>query len=326
MYRVFRPLLFCLPPELAHSLSLRCLKITYHLGLNRLFARKNSDPIEIFGLHFKNRIGIAAGLDKNGDYIDCLASLGVGFIEVGGITPKPQKGNPKPRVFRFPKQRAMINWLGLNNKGIGHLVRQLKRSKRNCIIGVNLAKNHTTTNANAADDYCQSLESVYPYADYVCINISCPNSSNIEALQEYTQLKQLLTAIQDACEKCQTRFCKPMPVLVKISPDIDETTLKQIVALCLELNIAGIVATNTSTEHQALSTPIGNKGGLSGAPLAEKSENVLRHIKAQAPDLPVISVGGIMTADDIQKRLSLGASLVQVYSGLIYEGPTLLKQ
>lgn len=329
MYRIARPLLFLLPPEMAHKVSLTCLKALYKLGLTRLlFGKPTSAPVECFGLTFKNPVGIAAGLDKNGDYIDCLASLGAGFIEVGGITPKPQAGNPKPRLHRLVEQNALINCMGLNNKGVDYLVKNLKNCKHKCLIAVNLARNKTTPNERAEDDYIHSLEKVYPYADFVVINISCPNSNNIEAQQSDDHLPRMLNKVLAKREQLQQRFCKKMPVLVKISPDLSNEQLKDLLTVAQQTGVDGIVATNASTGRQGVeqTQQARFKGGLSGAPISEQSTTVLHTIKQYAPTLPVISVGGIISSDDAQQRITQGADLIQLYTGLIYCGPSLINK
>ena len=328
MYRTLRPLLFLLPPEMAHKVSLTGLKILHKLGLSRLFfGRAKNNPVECFGLQFKNPVGIAAGLDKNGDYIDCLASLGVGFIEVGGVTPKPQLGNPKPRLHRLIKQNALINWMGLNNKGIDYLVDNLKNCQHKCLIAVNLARNKTTPNERAEDDYIHSLTKVFPYADFIVINISCPNSNNIEAQQNDQHLPRMLTKVIAKRDELQQRFCKKMPLLVKVSPDLADEQLKYLLTIAQQTHVDGIVAANASTSRIGVeqSEQAKLKGGLSGAPLTANSLSMLQTIKQHTPELPVISVGGIMTGEEAMQRFNNGAALVQLYTGLIYRGPELIK-
>lgn len=329
LYQTFRPLLFKLPPELAHKVSLMTLKFVYRLGLSRLFFGKATpNPVQCFGLNFKNPIGIAAGLDKNGDYIDCLASLGVGFIELGGITPKPQPGNPKPRLHRIVEKQALINWMGLNNKGVDYLVKRLKACRHKCMIAVNLARNKSTPNEEAEKDYIYSMEKVFPYVDFVVINISCPNSNNIQAQQSETHLNRMLTTVLNRRDQLELKYSKKMPLLVKISPDLTDAQLNYLLATVEQTHVDGIIATNASVSRTGVEdTEQANyKGGLSGAPIREQSLSLLQKIKQQIPTLPVISVGGIMSAKDIDARFAAGADLIQLYTGLIYQGPELIKR
>jgi dihydroorotate dehydrogenase len=328
LYKLLRPALFLLPPELAHKLCLNALQLAYKLGITKLLAAKPAaKPYECFGIHFTHRAGIAAGLDKNGDYIDALASLGVGFIEVGGVTPQPQAGNPKPRLFRLTQDRAIINCMGLNNKGLDYLVAKLKQRKTSCPVGVNLAKGHATANENAAEDYLLGLEKIYLVADFVVINISCPNSSNIEALQNETLVSALLSSLLARRNALQNQHNKPLPLLVKISPDLTAEQLAGLLTVFDTLKIDGIIAANTTTTRTGLTNTLlaKQKGGLSGAPLTEAGLASLKQIKQQLPNMPVISVGGIMSSKQAQARLALGADLIEVYTGLIYEGFGLIK-
>lgn len=328
MYQRLRPLLFLLPPEFTHKISLCALHILSLLGLTRLFFRTSkTTPIECMGLTFKNRIGIAAGLDKNGDYLKGLSSLGVGFIEVGGITPRPQKGNPKPRLHRLVEDSAIINRMGLNNKGVDYLVKKLKRYKGDALIGVNIAKNQTTNNHDAEIDYVHCLEKIFPYTDFAVINVSCPNSSQIDALQNEIHLQRMLKHIITRCGQLQKQYHKKVPLLVKISPDLDDDDVTFIISLAKQLKLDGLVVANASNKRDNLTdtTKASIKGGLSGLPLNKISENMLTRIKQQAADLPVISLGGIMSADEAQMRLQLGADLLEVYTGLVYQGPRLIR-
>lgn len=329
MYRILRPVLFCLPPEVAHTLSFKLLNLAAITGISRLlFGKKMQQPMKMFGLTFPNYVGIAAGVDKNGDYLKGLDSLGVGFIEVGGVTPKPQAGNPKPRLHRLIKDKAIINWMGLNNKGIDYLVDNLKRYKGKALIGVNLAKGHDTSNNKAEQDYLYSLAKVYPYAHFAVINVSCPNSSNVDDLQQEQHLSRMLQCVMQRRDELQKQYHKKLPVLIKVGPDSDDTAIATTCRVAVENHIDGIIATNTSLDRSNLSIdfPAHMKGGLSGAPIKAKSLSVLQQIKQYAPDLPVISVGGIASAEDAQSRLNNGASLIQIYSALVYEGPGLIRK
>lgn len=328
MYKILRKLLFILPPELAHKLALVNLKLLYKLGLAKLiFGKAIQRPVNCFGLTFKNNIGIAAGFDKNGDYIDCLASLGIGFIEIGGVTPQPQPGNPKPRLHRLINENALINWFGLNNKGVNHLVNNLKQCKHKCLIAVNLAKNSTTPNEQAEKDYIYCLEKIFPYVDFVVVNISCPNSSNIEQLQTEDHLSRMLAAVINQRDQLQHRYDHKVPLLVKISPDLNHDQLEYLVSVIVNAKADGIVATNTSSQRKGVEhcEQAEVKGGLSGAPLTQQSELILKQLKQLAPNLPVISSGGIMSVDNAKHRFELGAELIELYTGLIYQGPGLIR-
>jgi dihydroorotate dehydrogenase len=318
MYKLLRPLLFCLPTECAHALTLNLLKLAHSFKLTHFFSATSlQKPITILGLSFKNRIGIAAGLDKNGDYIDSLAALGVGFIEVGAVTPKPQIGNAKPRLFRLVKQEALINRMGFNNKGVDYVVRNLKRRKSSCIVGVNLGKNKETPLEHAADDYIYCLEKIFLYSDFATINISSPNTPDLRQLQTPKYLKILLSAIKKIRDDLVAQHSKSMPLFVKISPDLTNEELMDLLDIITEVGMDGVIATNTT---------ITEKGGLSGKPVANRSYEMLGQIRQYTRQLPVISVGGISSVAEAQQRLAAGADLVQLYTGLIYEGPSLLRR
>lgn len=329
MYNILRFVLFLLPPELSHHITFAVLKIFYKLNILRLFLPKfdHAVPIQVFGLNFKNPIGIAAGLDKNGDYIDCLAAMGVGFIEVGAVTPKPQPGNPKPRLFRLPEQQALINRFGFNNKGVDYLVERLKARRCDCPVGVNLGKNKVTPLADASKDYVTCLEKVFLYADFATVNISSPNTPGLRELQNQDYLFDLLTAVKNKRDILQAQHDKHFPILVKVSPDEDNTALSMILATAKKVGIDGIIATNTTQSREAVAgLPHANEqGGLSGAPLTELSFNALKILTAQAGDMDIISVGGIDSADEAMRRFNNGAKLIQIYTGLIYQGSRLLK-
>lgn len=324
MYRLLRPLFFLLPPELAHRVALTGLTLLYRLGLVR--CRPSEKQQGVFDLHFDNRLGIAAGLDKNGDYIDCLAALGVGFIEVGAVTPLPQAGNPKPRLFRLPAQQALINKMGFNNKGVDYLVNNLKKRKTDCIVGVNLGKNKTTPLANAADDYNICLRKIYPYADFATINISSPNTPGLRELQGDDYLPNLLQQVKQQRDELATQYNKSLPLLVKIAPDLSIPELQSMLSAIQQAKLDGIIATNTTASRDGVShlAAAQHQGGLSGRPLAEKSRTLLHLLKSC--QLPIISVGGIDSPSEAKQRLQQGATLLQVYTGLIYQGPGLLKR
>jgi dihydroorotate dehydrogenase len=315
MYKFIRPLFFCLPPEVAHCFTLNLLKLAVKFKLIRVSSLQS--PLNLMNLKFSNRIGIAAGLDKNGDYIDALASLGVGFIEVGAVTPKPQWGNPKPRLFRLVKQQAIINRMGFNNKGVDYLVENLKRRQSTCIVGVNLGKNKDTPLEKAANDYIFCLKKVFLYADFATINISSPNTPDLRKLQTPEYLENLLTAIKTARNGLQTEQAKKMPLLVKIAPDLSDNDLFSLLDIVATIGLDGIIATNTTLTQE---------GGLSGQPLAQKSYDILVKIRQHNKNIPVISVGGISSVAEAERRFQAGAELVQLYTGLIYQGPGLLRQ
>ena len=326
MYKLLRPLLFMLPTETSHYFSLSLLKIFHSIGLTRLFFRKiKSVPTEAFGLRFKNPVGIGAGLDKNGDYIDCLADLGVGFIEVGAITPKPQAGNPKPRLFRLTEDEALINRMGFNNKGVNYLVGNLKKRKTDCIVGVNLGKNKETPLALAKNDYIICLQQVYNYCNFLTINISSPNTPDLRQLQTPEYLEDLLTSVKNERDRCHTTYIKRIPLLVKIAPDLNDTDLALIIDVTHKVGLDGIIATNTtsSRDYNLQSQFAQEAGGLSGKPIEKVCADLLQKIHRHNQTIPIISIGGIASATEATKRFSQGASLIQVYTGLIYEGPRL---
>jgi dihydroorotate dehydrogenase len=308
---------------------LQSLKLLSKAKLLNLFIKNiNTDhTTKVFGLNFKNPIGIAAGLDKNGDYIDCLASLGVGFIEVGAITPKPQPGNKKPRLFRLKEKNALINRMGFNNKGVDYLVENLKRKSSKGIIGVNVGKNKQTPLIDAKKDYVICLEKVYQYADFVTINISSPNTPDLRKLQDSNYLFDLLSFILHRRNELQSVYNKRMPILVKISPDISDTEFLAIFKILDDLKIDGIIAINTSTSRQGVQNlKLSNEdGGLSGTPIKELSFNILEKINNyNFHNLGVISCGGIDSDSEAVRRFDNGANLIQIYTGLIYEGPGLI--
>ena len=312
-YRLIRPLLFCLPPETAHSLTLSALKVLP-------ISQKIPDaPKTVWGLEFKNPIGIAAGLDKNGDYIDALAKLGFGFIEIGTITPKPQIGNPKPRLFRLPKSRAIINRMGFNNKGIDALIANVKKAKYKGILGINIGKNASTPIESALDDYLICLKKAYPYASYITINISSPNTVGLRDLQHGEFLNQLLSGLKAEQGRLAQEHKRYVPLLVKVSPDLMETEIQALAAAFLKHQIDGVIATNTTISREGVHSQ--ESGGLSGAPLTTRSTQILQalHLELQGK-IPLIGVGGIMNAQDAETKFAAGADLIQVYTGLIYQG------
>ncbi len=331
MYGLARPFLFGLDPERAHALGLFALEAAYRSGLNPLLAvRPQALPTRVFGLEFPNPVGLAAGLDKNGAHIDALLALGFGFVEVGTVTPRPQLGNPKPRMFRLPQHEAIINRLGFNNDGVDALVRNVGRAKRkHGLLGINIGKNKDTPNESAAQDYLYCLERVYPLADYITINISSPNTAGLRELQEERALQQLIGTLREAQEALGAKHGKRVPMLVKVAPDLSDDDIDAAARVLTDLQVDGVIATNTTVsrisvqEHKRAH----ESGGLSGAPLMDKSTAVLRKLRTRLPEeIPLIGVGGIVSGADAVKKTAAGASLVQVYTGLIYRGPTLVRE
>ncbi|WP_198246072.1 quinone-dependent dihydroorotate dehydrogenase [methane-oxidizing endosymbiont of Gigantopelta aegis] len=328
IYPLLRPLLFQLDPETAHHVTLEGLKLAYKSGLSPLIKAQNSEqPIEVMGLHFDNPVGLAAGLDKNGDYIDALAALGFGFIEIGTVTPRPQPGNPKPRLFRLPEQQAIINRMGFNNKGIDHLINQVKQTRYRGVLGINIGKNFDTPLENAVDDYLIGLEKSYPFASYITINISSPNTKNLRQLQQGEEIGRLLSALKNAQLRLQQQHSRYVPLVVKIAPDLSNEEIQHIASLLKSLAIDGVIATNTTIDRSAIAehTLANENGGLSGAPVREKSTAVVKKLADELSGaLPIIAAGGILNGRDAQEKIEAGAKLVQIYSGLIYRGPQLI--
>jgi len=329
-YPFIRPLLFQLDAEKAHSLSLKLLKITHNLGLASLINPKVIEkPVEIMGLEFRNPVGLAAGLDKNGDYIDALSGLGFGFLEIGTVTPRPQPGNPLPRLFRLPEHEAIINRMGFNNLGVDYLLQQVEKSQYKGILGINIGKNADTPIESATEDYLISLRKAYLAASYITINISSPNTKNLRQLQQGDEIKGLLSALKQEQKKLQLQHNKYTPLVVKIAPDLNDDEILHIAKLLKEFAIDGVIATNTTLDRTAVKNhPLENEaGGLSGAPVRDKSTYVVARLAEELQgEIPIIAAGGIFNAKDAQDKLAAGASLVQIYSGLIYKGPELAFQ
>ena len=330
-YSLARPFLFGLDPESAHELTMRSLARLQGTPLE--WAYSNSlvdDPVELAGLKFPNRIGLAAGLDKNARCIDGLGAMGFGFVEVGTVTPKPQPGNPKPRLFRLPQVHALINRLGFNNDGLDAFIANVKRSsfrQKGRILGLNIGKNAATPIARATSDYLGCLDGVYPHADYVTINISSPNTSNLRTLQGDEALEGLLAAIARRRETLARKHGRRVPIFVKIAPDLEQAQIDAIAAALKRHGMDGVVATNTTTSRDAVKgLPHAEEtGGLSGAPLLEASNRVIGQLRAAlGKGFPIIGVGGVMSAQDAVGKIRAGADLVQIYTGLIYRGPQLV--
>jgi len=345
-YALARPFLFGLDPEVAHELTLHALAGTQGTPLQLAYgAAQVNDPIELAGLTFPNRVGLAAGLDKNARCIDGLGAMGFGFVEVGTVTPLAQPGNPKPRMFRLPKAQALINRLGFNNEGLDAFVANVQRSNlylqrqrpatntscksKAMLLGLNIGKNAATPIERATDDYLICLDGVYPYADYVTINISSPNTKNLRVLQSDDALDALLGAIAQRREKLAAQHGKRTPIFVKIAPDLDEAQVSVIAATLKRHAMDGVIATNTTLSRDAVKglAHADETGGLSGAPVLAMSNRVITQLRsALGAGFPIIGVGGILSAEDAVSKIRAGADVVQVYTGLIYKGPALVKE
>jgi dihydroorotate dehydrogenase len=329
LYPLLRPLLFSLDPETAHEVTLKLLNVAHVSGLGKLiYPVIENKPVKVMGLDFKNPVGLAAGMDKNGDYIAALTALGFGFVEIGTVTPRPQPGNPKPRLFRLPEHQAIINRMGFNNLGIDHLLNQIKHSNYSGILGVNIGKNFDTPIENAVDDYLIGLRKAYTSASYITINISSPNTKNLRQLQQGDEIKALIASLKEEQLKLQQEHGIYVPLAIKIAPDLTDDEITHIARLLLEFEIDGVIATNTTIARDMIADhPLAHEaGGLSGAPVKDKSTHVVRGLAAELQGkIGIIAVGGILSAEDAQEKLQAGASLVQIYSGLIYRGPQLIE-
>lgn len=324
-YPLVRPLLFCLEPERAHHLALDGLDLLHRLRGARPAPRVL--PRVVMGLEFPNPVGLAAGLDKDGAHIDALAGLGFGFLEVGTVTPRPQPGNPRPRLFRLPEAQALINRMGFNNQGVDALLTRLARTCYRGILGINLGKNFDTPIENAVDDYRIGLRKVYAHAGYVTVNISSPNTLNLRQLQQVDALRRLLEALQREQTALALEHGRRVPLVVKIAPDLEEGEIVAMARLLLESGVEGVIATNTTVSRAGVEhlPHAGEAGGLSGAPLGERSTRVVALLAAELGGrLPIIAAGGILSGEDALAKLRAGASLVQLYTGLIYRGPGLV--
>jgi len=334
-YALTRPFLFGMDAEVAHELTMDMLARGQRTPLQWAWCNETvNDPITLAGLQFPNRVGMAAGLDKNARCIDALGAMGFGFVEVGTVTPKAQPGNPKPRMFRLPEARALINRLGFNNEGLDAFLRNVQQAqfrKQNrqhpMLLGLNIGKNATTPIENATSDYLICLEGVYPHADYVTVNISSPNTQNLRALQSDAALDALLGAIAERREALAAQHQRRVPVFVKIAPDLDEAQVAVIAATLQRHGMDGVIATNTTISRAAVQgmRHAEETGGLSGTPVLDASNQVIRQLRATlGSGFPIIGVGGIMSADDAVSKIRAGADVVQIYTGLIYEGPALV--
>lgn len=328
-----RPILLQFSPERIHHFTFTCFRFFQNIGFVRALVsarfslKDKSLERELFGLKFPNPVGLAAGLDKNAEAFDFLGSMGFGFVEIGTLTPKAQPGNPKPRLFRFVDDKALVNRMGFNNEGVEDAVKRLRRKKTNILIGGNIGKNKNTPNEEATSDYLKCFDALYAYVDYFVVNVSSPNTPNLRELQGKEPLQKLLNEIMEL----NRSKAKCKPVLLKIAPDVNESQLDDIIEIVQKTKIDGIVATNTTLSREGLSYPekeiekVG-AGGVSGQPLRERSTQVIRYIhEKSAGKIPIIGVGGILTKEDALEKLAAGASLVQIYTGFIYEGPALVK-
>ncbi len=331
MYALIRPCLFSMDPENAHHFTLSSMRMAAAMGINALAPAIISSPRKVMGLTFPNPVGLAAGLDKNGSCIDGLASLGFGFLELGTVTPRPQPGNPKPRMFRLPDAEGLINRMGFNNDGVDVLVKNVKASRfyreKKGILGLNIGKNAVTPIEKAVDDYLICL--VYPVADYIAINISSPNTKNLRQLQGESELDNLLTQLKAAQNRLSHQYSRYVPLALKIAPDIDDNQIRNIADALIRHKIDGVIATNTTITRDAVKhLKYGQEtGGLSGAPVRDLSTHVIRQLKAELGDtVPIIGVGGILTGEDAKNKIEAGASLVQILTGMIYSGPGLVRE
>lgn len=328
MYDLARKALFCFDAETSHELTLDLLGAGGRLGLLKPFVKPiANNPVQVMGLTFPNPVGLAAGLDKNGDYFNALGQLGFGSVEIGTITPRPQPGNPKPRLFRLPEYQGVINRMGFNNKGVEHMVEQVKRRKFSGILGMNIGKNFDTPVEKAADDYRLCMQAVYPHADYITVNISSPNTPGLRDLQFGDTLKSLLSDIKTEQLALEQQHGRYVPVAVKIAPDMDQVAVEQVAEVLVDSGLDGVIATNTTITRDGVEdSPVSQEaGGLSGAPVRDKSTEVIRLLAQTLKGrLPIIGVGGITSGRDAAEKIEAGASLVQIYSGFIYRGPELI--
>ncbi|KUM05721.1 quinone-dependent dihydroorotate dehydrogenase [Chromobacterium subtsugae] len=328
LYPLLRPLLFKFDAETAHEHTLKMLDRAHRLHLGSLAGSPAAGhPVQAMGLTFPNPVGLAAGLDKNGAHVDALADLGFGFIEIGTITPRPQDGNPKPRLFRLPEHEAIINRMGFNNLGVAALLDNVRRCKFKGVLGINIGKNAITPIENAVDDYLACLDQVYAAASYVTVNISSPNTKNLRQLQQGDELGKLLAALKRRQSELADRHGRHVPLAVKIAPDLDDEQIAEIARLLIGNGINGVIATNTTLSRREIAGhPLENEaGGLSGAPVRSRSTALIRKLAKELDGaLPIIGVGGILSGSDAVEKLEAGASLVQLYSGLIYRGPELV--
>jgi dihydroorotate dehydrogenase len=335
MYKLIKPLLFLLSPENAHQYTMQLFRFALRLPFSKKIFRylycveNQAFETKVLGLNFPNPIGLAAGFDKNGKYFDAMKYLGFGFVEIGTITPKPQDGNPKPRLFRLPKDQALINRMGFNNAGADELAQRLaNRKKDNTILGINIGKNKNTPNENADADYIYCFEKLFPYADYFVVNVSSPNTPDLRALQDKKPLLQLLSTLQNLNNQKLT----PKPILLKIAPDLNDEQLDDVIDILKTTKLAGVIATNTTIDRSQLATDTAvvqslGAGGVSGFPVKKRSTEVIHFLRKKLDkEVVIIGVGGIQTYEDAKEKLDAGANLIQIYTGLVYEGPSIVKK
>ncbi len=330
MYSLIRSALFKLDTELTHQLTFNSLDLANSLGLLKYLVPKIPDnPTSVMGIEFPNPVGLAAGLDKDGDHIDALGNLGFGFIEIGTVTPKPQAGNEKPRLFRLVEHEAILNRMGFNNKGVDYLLDRVKGRRYRGVLGINIGKNAVTPVEEAESDYRIGLQKVYAHADYITVNISSPNTPGLRSLQYGEQLIALLSCIKEEQAKLEQEYRRYVPIAIKIAPDMNDEEIAQVAKTFLELNIDGVIATNTTLSRDSVAGhPFAKEaGGLSGAPLTDLSTQVITKLRqCLGAEFPIIGVGGIKDGKSAQEKIAAGANLVQIYSGLIYRGPRLISE
>lgn len=329
-YKLLRNLLFQLSPEVAHEASLDLISASERMGLLKPFIKRPlAESIEVMGVHFENPVGLAAGLDKNGDHIDGLAALGFGSIEIGTVTPRPQAGNPKPRLFRIKEREAIINRMGFNNLGVDYLVENVKNSRFKGVLGINVGKNFDTPVEQASNDYLIGIRKVYPYASYITVNVSSPNTPGLRDLQFGESLKQLLEVIKEEQQSLSKEHGKFVPIAIKIAPDMGNDEIRLVSDAFKQFEVDGVIATNTTISRAGIEgcVHVEEAGGLSGAPLTHASTDVVKALYAELGDeIPIIGVGGIIDGASAADKIEAGAKLVQVYTGFIYHGPSLIRE
>ena len=327
-YPVMKPWLFRLDAERAHTLTVKMMIIAHRLGMLKSVVTKPQQPRNVMGLTFPNVLGLAAGMDKSASAVDAWGALGFGFVEVGTLTPRPQPGNPKPRLFRLPEHEALINRMGFNNPGIHSAVKKLRHRRTNAVVGVNIGKNFDTPNEDAVNDYLHCLKAAYPVADYIAVNISSPNTKGLRDLQAEGAVRQLIAELKKEQTVLKKEHGKTVPLLVKIAPDLNDMQVEALARVFNEQHIDGVIATNTTIARDAVTghTLAQETGGLSGAPVRDRSNLVLQAFRMLLQDqIPLIGVGGILNGAEALEKMKLGAALVQVYSGLVYRGPGLVR-
>lgn len=328
-YPLLKKILFQMDPERAHRVGLDSLQVAYRLGLTNIFFHQENNPRQIMGLDFQNPIGLAAGLDKNADYVDALGSLGFGFIEIGTVTPKPQDGNPRPRLFRLIKEEALINRMGFNSKGMEYVANRLEKIRYRGILGINIGKNRSTPNEYAVEDYLLCFKKLCKFASYITINISSPNTPGLRELQQSEALVKLLRQLKQEQKNLQTQQHKYVPIVVKIAPDLSNDELQVMADIFLQEQIDGVIATNTTIHREGVGNSLDSNemGGLSGRPLHKLNLGIIQDLhRALKNKIPIIASGGVMDKQTAQEKLQAGAKLLQVYTGFIYRGPELIQE